>query len=125
MRLDDAEIAMSEQPKRPMFFWLPLTGVVVAAFGVATSFLWMPAAMMFGSPGAFDEPGVVGFALYSSAGPLAALLGLVVGWMRVFMGHRASGLKWMIVLPLVWLIGLFAWIAVLMTVCGDSFTCTA
>lgn len=107
-----------------MFFWLPLTSFVVAAFGVATSFLWMPAVMMFDAPGSIDEPGVVGFALYSSAGPLAALLGLIVGWVRVFMGHRASGLKWMIVLPLVWLIGLFAWIAVLMTVCGDSFTCT-
>lgn len=116
---------MSEQRKRPMFFWLPLTSLVVAAFGVATTSFWIPGAMMFGSPGAIDEPGVVGFAIYSSAGPLAAVLGLVVGWVRVFGGNRAAGLKWMIILPLIWLVGLLAWLAVLFTVCNDSFSCAA
>lgn len=116
---------MSEAPKRPMFFWLPLASVVVFAFGVVTTGLWIPAVMMFDAPGSIDQVGVFAFALYSSAGPVAAALGLIVGWFRVFRGNRAAGLKWMIVLSLVWLVGLIAWFAVIATVCGDSFTCGA
>lgn len=110
---------------RPSMIWLVLTSLVVIAFGVVTSGLWYPALVILASPGTEGEGAVLAFAVYSSAGPVAALLGLVVGWVRVVMGRRYSGLKWMIALPLIWLIGLFGWLAIVNTVCDGRFDCGA
>lgn len=97
---------MNEQLASVSWIWLVVASIAVLALGIASTGLWIPAAMMFDGPGAAQNPAVIGFALYSSAGPLAALIGLVAGWFRVFQGARGSGLKWMIVVPAVWLVGL-------------------
>ena len=116
---------MSETSKRLSLIWPSLATPVVLLFGFVTVGLWMPAVMMFDAPGSMENKAVVAFALYSSAGPVAALLGLVVGWVRVGLGQRASGLKWMIVIPIVWLVGLLGWLAVLSAFCEGQFSCGA
>ena len=116
---------MSAAPKRLSLVWLILASLVVALLGFVSMGLWMPAVMMFDAPGSMENAGLVAFALYSSAGPVAALLALVVGWVRVAMGRRASGLKWMLVLPVLWLVGLVGWIVAAASLCGGALDCAA
>lgn len=110
-------------PRRPALVWLLLASAVVAGFSLVTTGLWIPAVMMFDAPGSTQSPPTVAFALYSAAGPLAGLAGIATGWIRIAQGRRFSGLKWMIVLPIVWLVGLLGWFAVLAAFCGGQFDC--
>ena len=101
---------MSETPRRLGWLWVILASVVVAVFGFISVGLWMPAAMMFDAPGSEENALVWFFALYSAAGPVASGLGLLVGWVRVLMGQRGSGVKWMIAIPLIWMISLIGFV---------------
>ncbi|WP_203292139.1 hypothetical protein [Maricaulis parjimensis] len=116
---------MSETPKRLSLIWPSLATPVVLLFGVVTTGLWMPAVMMFDAPGSIENKALIAFALYSSAGPVASILGLIVGWVRVAMGKRASGLKWMIIIPIIWLVGLLGWLAIVSAFCESRFSCGA
>jgi hypothetical protein len=115
---------LSGSAKSLSMLWLVLTSLVVIVFGVVSAGMWIPAVMMFDAPGSTDNLPAIAFAIYSSSGPLAALIGLVVGWVRVFGGHRGSGLKWMLVVPFLWALGLVGWFTILAAVCDGSFDCS-
>jgi hypothetical protein len=112
-------------PRRPALVWLILASLAVAGLGVVSAGLWIPSLMLFDAPGSAQNVPLVAFALYSASGPVAAALGLLAGWVRVAMGQRFSGLKWMIVIPVVWLVGLLGWFAVLTAFCDGQFDCRA
>lgn len=114
---------MGERPARLSLIWLIATTLVVIAFGVVTAGLWYAGLVLMASPGTQGVLLARAFAVYSMAGPVAAALGVLAGWVRVLMGRRASGLKWMIVIPIVWLIGLLGWLAVVNALCGGQFDC--
>lgn len=105
------------------WFWVGLASLTTLAFAGLTSGLWAPAVMMFDAPGVADLPQVWFFAIYSACGPLAAIAGLVAGWWRILRGERSRGVKWMILLPLIWLIGLLGLIGALSTFCADDWSC--
>jgi hypothetical protein len=104
--------------------WLISASFVIIAFGFAASVMWEPAWLMFTGGERITLP-VAAFALYSAGGPLAALLALIAGWIRFRSGNRASALKWMIALPVIWLIGLLGWLAALQAFCGGALVCAA
>ena len=114
---------MSETPRRLGWLWVILASVVVAVFGFISVGLWMPAAMMFDAPGSEENALVWFFALYSAAGPVAAGLGLLVGWVRVLMGQRGSGVKWMIAIPLIWMISLIGFVVAASAFCSADRVC--
>ncbi|MDM7983343.1 MAG: hypothetical protein QUV02_02760 [Maricaulis sp.] len=63
---------MSEAPKRLGWLWVILATVIVAVFGFVSMGLWMPAVMMFDTPGSADKPlvwlvSLLGIALVASA----------------------------------------------------------
>ena len=116
---------MGERPARLSLIWLVATTLLVVAFGAVTSGLWYAGLVLMASPGTQGMLPAQAFALYSMAGPVAAALGVLVSWSRVIMGKRASGLKWMIVIPIVWLIGLLGWLAIVNAFCGGQFDCRA
>lgn len=97
--------------RRPALAWLIVATVAVGWFGIATLGLAVPAIMLFDAPGSTGSAATVAFAVYSAAGPLAAIAGIAMGWTRAAAGRRYSGLKWMIVIPVVWLVGLLGWLA--------------
>jgi hypothetical protein len=41
------------------------------------------------------------------------------------MGRRFSALKWMVAIPIVWLVGLLGWFAAISAFCGGQFDCRA
>lgn len=116
---------MSAPPSRPALVWLIVATIAVGWFGVATLGLLAPAIMMFDAPGPARDAATLAFALYSAMGPLAAIAGIVTGWVRAASGRRYSGLKWMIVIPVVWLVGLLGWLAVVNAFCAGQFDCQA
>jgi hypothetical protein len=116
---------MSETPKRLSLIWPSLATLVVIAFGFVTTGLWFPGLMILASPGTEGEVAAKAFALYSMAGPVAAALAVLTGWVRVAMGKRFSGLKWMIAIPIIWLVSLFGWLAIANAFCDGQFSCGA
>ncbi|WP_417488881.1 hypothetical protein [Maricaulis sp.] len=104
--------------------WLISASVVIIAFGFASAVMWESAWLVFAGGDELPLPAAV-FAAYSSCGPLAALLALVIGWLRFNGGQRGSALKWMIAIPVVWLIGLLGWLAALQAFCGGALVCAA
>ncbi|WP_297731609.1 hypothetical protein [uncultured Maricaulis sp.] len=116
---------MSETPKRLSLIWPSLATIAVLGFGFVSMGLWLPALMMFDAPGSTENQALVAFALYSSAGPVVAILAVIIGWVRVIMKQRGSGLKWMLVIPLLWIAGLVGWLVFATAVCGDTFDCSA
>lgn len=105
------------------WFWVIVASLAALAFGVLASGLWVPAVMMFDAPGTADIPQVWFFAIYSACGPLASLAGLVAGWWRISRGERSRGVKWMILMPLIWLVGLLGLTGILTTFCADDWSC--
>jgi hypothetical protein len=110
---------------KPALIWLILASVAVAGFGVVTAGLWIPAIMMFDAPGSTEQPALVAFAVYSASGPVASAIALLAGWWRAAMGRRFSALKWMVAIPIVWLVGLLGWFAAISAFCGGQFDCRA
>lgn len=104
--------------------WLISASLVVIAFGLASSVMWGPSWQMFAAGEGLPLQ-VVAFALYSAGGPLAALLALIAGWVRFSAGNRSSALKWMIAVPVIWLIGLLGWLAALQAFCDGALVCAA
>ena len=103
--------------------WLISASVVIIAFGFASSVMWETAGLMLA--GGSLPLAAVALAVYSACGPLAALLALAIGWLRFNGGKRGSALKWMIAIPVVWLIGLLGWLAALQAFCGGALVCAA
>tara|TARA_R110002096_G_scaffold74017_11_gene175308 strand:- start:2636 stop:3007 length:372 start_codon:yes stop_codon:yes gene_type:complete len=120
-RQDETEIPSAAGPGP---FWLISASLVVIAFGVASSTMWDASGQLFAGEVLPALP-VAAFALYSACGPLAALLALIAGWVRFSRGYRASALKWMIALPVIWLIGLLGWLAALQAFCDGALVCAA
>ena len=116
---------MSEASKQLSALWLILASLAVLAFGLVTAGLWIPAVMMFDAPGSERNLAVVAFAVYSAAGPVAALFALLAGWYQIARGNRASGIKWMIATPLLWLIGLLGWFLAIGALCNGQLDCSA
>ncbi|WP_417494506.1 hypothetical protein [Maricaulis sp.] len=120
---DETDEAGTSPASGPGRAWLISASLVIIAFGVASSVMWEPAWRMLGG-GGLPVPAAV-FAVYSPCGPLAALLALVIGWLRFNGGQRGSALKWMIAIPVVWLIGLLGWLAALQAFCDGALVCAA
>ena len=114
---------MSGTPTRLGWLWVILATVIVAVFGLVSMGMWIPAVMMFDAPGSTDKPLVWFFAVYSSVGPVVAILGLVVGWIRVFLGQRGRGVKWMLLIPLVWLVSLIGIVLAASAICTGDRVC--
>ncbi len=121
----DPPIEMSETPRPLSLIWPSLATLVVIGFGAVTAGLWYPGLLILASPGAQGNLPATAFAFYSMAGPVAAALAVLTGWVRIVMGKRFSGLKWMIAIPIIWLVGLFGWLAVANAFCEGQFSCGA
>ena len=116
---------MSETPKRLSLIWPSLATLVVIGFGFVTVGLWYPGLLILAAPGTEGNLPATAFAIYSMAGPVAAGFGILTGWVRIAMGKRFSGLKWMIAIPIIWLVSLFGWLAVANAFCEGQFSCGA
>lgn len=104
----------------PMF-WLVLASLLVGVLGLAGLVFWLPAGFILVDPNAVAAARA--YAVYGAAGPVISLIALVIGWMRVRAGSRSAGLKWLIALPLIWMVGLLSWSYFLTTVCGGEWSC--
>ncbi len=103
-----------------------LATVVALGVGFLGFGLWMTNMMSFA--GTLDaEPEnrlVLAIFLFLSAGPFAAGAGIIRGWLSfIFFRAPRTGVKLVFFIPVIWGVALLAYLAIVTTACGDSFTC--
>jgi len=103
-----------------------LATVVALGVGFLGFGLWMTNMMTFA--GTLDaEPEnrlALAIFLFLSAGPFAAGAGIILGWLSfIFFRAPRTGVKLVFFIPVIWGVALLAYLAIVTTVCGDSFTC--
>lgn len=103
-----------------------LATVVALGVGFLGFGLWMTNMMSFA--GTLDaEPEnrlALAIFLFLSAGPFAAGAGIILGWLSfIFFRAPRTGVKLVFFIPVIWGVALLAYLAIVTTVCGDSFTC--
>ena len=103
-----------------------LATLVALGIGFVGVGLWMANVMSFARD--LDaEP--VNYAAWSSfiflsAGPFVAGAGLILGWLSfIFFRAPRTGVKLVFFLPVIWAVGVLAYLAVVTTVCQGEFTC--
>lgn len=116
---------MSDRRAQLSLFWLILASVAVAVFGFVSMGLWIPTVMMFDAPGAIENKGTIALAIILAGGPVVSVAALIVCWVRVGQMKRASGLKWMLALPALWLVTVFIGFTALSVLCDGEFSCGA
>ena len=103
-----------------------LATLVALAIGLLGFGLWMSTMMSFArdldaDPG--DRAAWAAF-LFLSAGPFAAGAGIILGWLSfIFFRAPRTGVKLVFFIPVIWGVALLAYLAIVTTVCDDSFTC--
>lgn len=62
--------------------------------------------------------------LFLSAGPVFAGAGVVLGWLSfIFFRAPKTGVRLVFFLPVIWAVGVLAYLALVATVCSGEFTC--
>ena len=103
-----------------------LATLVAVAIGFLSFGLYLPNLMTFSqvlSQDTVDKAALAAF-LFLSAGPVIAAAGLILGWIS-FLVFKApnTGIRLVFFPPVVWVVAVLAYFALIMSVCDGSFTC--
>lgn len=127
--MGEAFLAEIESNRR--YTVLTVLGMLVAsAVAVFIGFigfgLWMTNLMTFaGALNTQDgvRPELFVF-LFLSAGPFAAGAGLILGWLMFLFGNPKGGIKWALLIPILWGLAVLAFLGIVMSpLCDGHFTC--
>ena len=105
---------------------MALATIVALGIGLIGVGLWMTNVMSFARDLDAEPTNYAAWAafLFLSAGPVFASAGLILGWLSfIFFRAPRTGVRLVFFLPVVWGVGVLAYIALVTTVCGGEFTC--
>ena len=110
--------------------WTVILMVVWTLLAVGIGFvgvgMWMANVMSFARDLDAEPMNYAAWAafLFLSAGPFAAGVGVILGWLSfVFFRAPRTGVKLVFFFPVIWAVGVLAYLAVVTTACQGEFTC--
>ena len=123
------DMADEPAPKTYTVLTVILMGVatlLAVVIGFVSFGLYLPNLMTFSqvlSQDHVDKAALAAF-LFLSAGPVMAAAGLILGWVSfVFFKAPRTGVRLVFFVPVIWVVAVLAYFAVITSACDGSFTC--
>ena len=122
----EANKTMRSERRSPLTFLsviaLLLSSLLTVIIGLIGLGLFVPNVMAFAPMG--DDPAALAVFYFMSAGPVVALLSLIIGWVIYWgVAWRGAGIRIVLLPPIIWAGALLAYLGFVITVCDGEFMC--